>query len=215
MKSMIHTRDLPELIAHMSGDMDAKRAELAELDSYTGDGDMGVTIALIFRSAARYAKSMDCTRSLGAVLGELSEVVGENAPSTFGTFTATMLQSISDYCGERMEIDAAAYAELLDAAASGVMKRGGAKLGDKTLLDALIPAGIAARAAKSSGLPTAAKSAALAAMNGAEKTASLKATKGRAGYMGERSIGSRDPGAQAIAEILASFASYAAAPEAN
>lgn len=208
MKRKIAIGDMQELIGHMSSYMDTRRAELAELDSLTGDGDMGVTIALIFRSSVRYARSIDDDLSFSQFFDEISEVVGENAPSTFGTFVATMLKSISDHCGDMTEIGAREYADILGWAAEGVMKRGGAKLGDKTLLDALIPAGEAAKATDEDHLYISAKAAAQAAARGAENTCAMKATTGRAGYMGERTIGSKDPGAAAIAEILTSFLTY-------
>ncbi len=211
MKEKLYTSDLKELLARMNAYMEDRRAALAELDSLTGDGDMGVTIALIFRSAVKKARSVDSSSAFAPAFEELSEVIGENAPSTFGTFVSTMLMSMADNCGDMTEIGGAEFAQLLGWAAEGVMKRGGAKLGDKTLLDALIPAGEAAAAAAGKGLCAAAAAAALAAAQGADKTSEMMAKLGRAGYMGERSIGSKDPGAQAIADILASVADYLAA----
>lgn len=208
MKRKLVIGDMQELIGHMSSYMDTRREELARLDSLTGDGDMGVTIALIFRSSVRYVRSMDEDLSFSQFFDEISEVVGENAPSTFGTFVATMLKSISSHCGDMSEIGASEYGDILSWAAEGVMKRGGAGPGDKTLLDALIPAGEAAKAAGEGDLYAAARAAAQAAAEGAEKTCEMKATTGRAGYMGERTVGSKDPGAAAVAEMLASFLTY-------
>lgn len=200
MKTVLTMSDMPKLISFMSEIMNERRQTLAALDSLTGDGDIGVTIALIFKSSQRFANTVDEDMEFSGFFGELSETVGENAPSTFGTFVATMLQSISCICGNIKEIDAATFASMLRTAAEGVMKRGGAKLGDKTLLDALIPASEAA--SKASTLPEAAALAAMEADKGAENTVALKATVGRAGYMGERSIGNKDPGAVAIAYML-------------
>ena len=208
MKERIVPGDMQELIRHMSVSMEEQREALAELDSLTGDGDMGVTIALIFRSAVKYARTMDEDIAFREFFRELSETVGENAPSTFGTFVATMLESISEHCGDMAGIGAEEYGALLNWAAEGVMLRGGAKPGDKTLLDALVPAAEAAKAAGRESLCEAAAAAAQAAEAGAESTAAMKALRGRAGYMGERTIGSKDPGAQAIAKMLISFSEY-------
>ncbi len=202
--------DFPEIINFLSADMDTKRSMLAELDAKTGDGDLGVTIALIFRCLSRYAKRMDTDNSIGDIFAEMGETVEENAPSTFGTLVSTMLKSISQVTFEKETIDAAYYARMLTVAAEGVSSRGGAKLGDKTLLDALIPAGTAAKASADEGkdLSETARAAADAAAKGAEETEKMQAVIGRAGYMGERSIGTRDPGAEAIAQILLSFSKF-------
>lgn len=211
MKETLQIQEFPELLNHLYACMEERRAALAELDSLTGDGDMGVTIALIFRSAVKYGRNIDEDSEFPEVFDELSETIGENAPSTFGTFVATMLKSVADHCGSMTQVGAEEYADILAWSAEGVMKRGGAKLGDKTLLDALIPAGEAAKAAAAEGLAAAAQAAAQAAAEGADRTQSMKATTGRAGYMGERTIGSKDPGAQAVADILGAIASYLAA----
>ena len=210
MKTTITIHDVPEVIGYLQKAMADKTPALAELDSLIGDGDMGVTISLVFRSCVRYTKSMDTDISFAQLFTDLSAVIGENAPSTFGTFIATMCKSISASCGEIQEIDAVFYGNMLNWAAKGVMTRGGAKLGDKTLLDALIPAATAAKLAASDGnsLADTAKIAAQSALAGAENTVNLKATTGRAGYMGDRTIGNKDPGAEAIAQILMAFAEY-------
>lgn len=206
MKDKILLSDVQELLSAISAYMDSRRAALAELDSLIGDGDMGVTIALIFRASVRYAKSIDKDASFKQIFTDLAEVIGENAPSTFGTFISTMLQSIADNCGDVTEIGASEYSQMLKWAAEGVMKRGGAKLGDKTLLDALIPAGEAT--VNSENLSDAVEAAKKAAESGAENTIEMKAVTGRAGYMGERTIGCKDPGAEAVANILVAVAAF-------
>lgn len=200
MKDRIRKEDLMPLIHYVGTSMNGKRDILAELDSQTGDGDMGVTIALIFRSAERYIKRADPEDGFSEIFEGLAETIEDNAPSTFGTFFATMLENISKNSSHFEEIGAEEFASVLSLAAEGVMARGGAKKGDKTLLDALIPA--AEAAAAETELSKAAKAAARAAAAGAEETVNLKATTGRAGYMGMRTVGYKDPGAQAIADIL-------------
>ena len=98
-------------------------------------------------------------------------------------------------------------AQALEAAGEKVMARGGAKPGDKTLLDALVPAAQAARKCADAGeeLSEASRKAAQAAAAGAAATEEMKAVTGRAGYMGERTVGSRDPGAEAISLLLGYF----------
>ena len=207
MVEALKTGDLPALIAFMNTWMDKKRAALAELDSLTGDGDMGVTIALIFRSAVRCIKYIDEDASFAEIFADLAETIGENAPSTFGTLVSTMLQSMADNADGVDAIDAEKFSMLLHCGADGVSRRGGAKEGDKTLLDAQLPAARAAAAGMS--FSAAAAAAAAAAQTGADLTVNMKAVTGRAGYMGDRTVGSRDPGAQAIADILASIDAWA------
>ena len=207
MVEALKTSDLPALIAFMNTWMDKKRAALAELDSLTGDGDMGVTIALIFRSAVRCIKYIDEDASFAEIFANLAETIGENAPSTFGTLMSTMLQSMADNADGVDAIDAEEFSRLLHCGADGVSRRGGAKEGDKTLLDAQLPAARAAAAGMS--FSAAAAAAAAAAQTGADLTVNMKAVTGRAGYMGDRTVGSRDPGAQAIADILASIDAWA------
>ncbi len=200
-----------EIINFLNTEMDAARDELAHLDSRTGDGDMGVTIALIFRAMKRTAPRLE-GESSSVVLAELGEQIGETAPSTFGTLVATMLRSIGNVVGDIREFDAVTFAKGLSAAADAVMARGKAKPGDKTLLDALCPAAKAAEDISATGgnLTTAAKAAAEAAREGAESTVNMKAMTGRAGYMGDRTVGYKDPGAEAIAKMFEAFYKYLA-----
>lgn len=200
-----------EVVEFLTKEMNAAREELAYLDSLTGDGDMGVTVTLIFRAMKKTAPRLE-GKSSPEIFAELGEQVGETAPSTFGTLFATMLKSMGQALGEVNALDAMGFAKGLTAAAAGVMERGKAKPGDKTLLDALCPAAAAAlvTAAEGADLAATAKVAAEAAHQGAESTISMKAITGRAGYMGERTIGNKDSGAEAIAKMFDAFAKYLA-----
>jgi dihydroxyacetone kinase-like protein len=106
-------------------------------------------------------------------------------------------------------------ADLAEALAAGllaVQRLGGAQPGDKTIVDAWVPALAAFRQAAAGGLPAAAAAAAAAAEQGAADTVPLQARKGRASYLGERSIGHRDPGATSTALIFRALAEVATAP---
>jgi dihydroxyacetone kinase-like protein len=109
--------------------------------------------------------------------------------------------------GDTGTFDGAALADALDAAVAGVIELGAAAPGDKTMVDALAPAVTALREALEAGSPgdAAVRSAAEAAQAGAEATVPMKARKGRASYLGERSIGHQDPGATSAAIILAAL----------
>jgi dihydroxyacetone kinase-like protein len=105
-------------------------------------------------------------------------------------------------------VDGARLADALDAALAGVVELGAAESGDKTMVDALQPAAAALRAAVERGAPLAdaLETAAHAAAEGARATAPMQARKGRASYLGERSIGHEDPGACSTALIVAALA---------
>ena len=211
MKSQLAVDDISRLVGHISAGMREKSEELARLDSLTGDGDMGVTITLCMRAMAKTASKLDGC-GMAEALELMGEQVGETAPSTFGTLFATMLKSMGRELkiAEADIIDSVTFARILNAAARGVMERGNAKPGEKTMLDALIPAARSAQLTADNGdcLASCAEKAAEAARTGAESTIGMKAVTGRAGYMGERSIGSKDPGAEAIAAMLAAFRSF-------
>lgn len=205
----INVSQTKHVVSFLANRMDGFREDLAALDALTGDGDMGVTIALIFRAMKKVSNDT-IGMSISDIFEKMGEQVGETAPSTFGTLMATMLKSMSIPTSDAETYTTLHFSNGLSAAVNSVMRRGGAKPGDKTLLDALSPAADAAGMAAAQGvdLAKAAEMAAAAARLGAESTASMKAVTGRAGYMGDRSIGSKDPGAEAIALMLEAFAFY-------
>lgn len=209
MKDQIIASDISALITFMSSEMNERKDVLAALDSITGDGDMGVTVVLCFRAMKKAINRTD-GMNISEILALLSEAVGENAPSTFGTLVAAMLIGMSDELIGSSSVGASEYAAALNAAAGKVMLRGRAKLGDKTLLDALIPAAKAVELEAKAGktLGECAARAVSEAVAGAAQAQEMKAATGRAGYMGERAKGSKDPGAEAIAMMLASFCEF-------
>ena len=109
--------------------------------------------------------------------------------------------------GEAPDVDGTRLADALDAALAGVVELGAAEPGDKTMVDALRPAADALRSAVERGAPLtdALEAAANAAANGARSTVPMQARKGRASYLGERSIGHEDPGAASTALIVAAL----------
>ncbi|MBV8931103.1 MAG: dihydroxyacetone kinase subunit L, partial [Kutzneria sp.] len=108
--------------------------------------------------------------------------------------------------GGLYRLDGAAVAAALEAASAGVIARGRADVGDKTMVDALAPAVEAARAAVGGSVAEVLAAAAEAAERGASSTVPLVARKGRASYLGERSAGHLDPGARSTALLLRCFA---------
>jgi dihydroxyacetone kinase-like protein len=177
---------------------------LSDLDAAIGDGDHGVNLRRGF-DAATAALEAFRPASAGDVLGKtgttlLSKVGGASGP-LYGTVFRALGKSLQQ--GQ-------SFADGLRAALDGVRKLGKAEEGDKTLVDALSPAVAAYARAADRGDAAAAQAAADAAAEGARATVPLQARKGRASYLGERSIGHPDPGATSTALIFAALAEVTA-----
>jgi len=196
---------------------------LTKLDQAIGDGDHGINldrgftaiVAMIDERPALEggttdaAATADLLRAAGKTL--ISKVGGASGP-LYGT---AFLRGAGAVAGEQPSA-AAAFVAALEAAAGGIAGLGKSAEGEKTMLDALFPAARAARAALDGGGDVAAVAGAArdAAAAGAEATIPMLATKGRASYLGERSIGHQDPGATSAALLLSVLADVAGAANA-
>jgi len=184
----------------------ANRETLSKLDSVGGDGDHGTTMARamaeIEDTAAQPAG--DTIQSLLHDAGwALMGVDGGAAGPLFGT----LLMSMAEAASGKESLDADALASLFEAGLAGVRKWTRAEVGDKTMLDALVPAVRALREAASAGadVPDALRAAAEAAETGAVETKDLQARFGRAKHIGEASIGTQDPGATSVSLMFRGF----------
>ncbi len=180
----------------------AAKAELTALDSAIGDADHGANL----------------DRGMAAVLGKLAgdtpgdvlKGVGRTLISTVGGASGplygTAFRDAAKALGDTAEASDAEFAAALRAGYDGVRRLGGAAEGDKTMLDAWAPALTALEGALDGGLAAAAARAAEAAEEGAAATVPMQARKGRASYLGPRSVGHRDPGATSTALLFAALA---------
>jgi phosphoenolpyruvate---glycerone phosphotransferase subunit DhaL len=182
-----------------------------ELDSYAGDADFGVSLATGFRAVQTDWNELDRS-SIGNFLLKISMIITRNVGGCSGPIWGTGFMRAGMLSKERTTITLDDLDKMLSAAIEGIQKRGGAQLGDKTLLDALIP--IRDIVHENAGRPDAnaadvLKQATQVANDAIESTKSLIAKRGRQQFTGERSIGTPDPGIVAIAtmmnEICASF----------
>lgn len=196
----IEAHDLRGLIAAMSARVTAERDRLNRLDAALGDGDHGSSISRAFQAAVDEIAALD-QPSLSAIwlttARTLMNSMGGASGAIFGTFFlkgAPLLRAVD--C-----LDKPAMEALLRGGLAGVMARGKATVGDKTMVDALAPAVDAFAAADD--YATAWRNAAEAASRGAESTINLVARQGRAKFLGERALGTQDPGATTIALIFA------------
>jgi phosphoenolpyruvate---glycerone phosphotransferase subunit DhaL len=188
----------------------ANRIELIELDRAIGDGDHGENMDRGFTAVG--VKLAGATPSAP---GEVLKTVATTLMSTVGG-AAGPLYGTAFLRGSKLAdgaLDAAGLAAVLEAAVEGIQARGKAEPGEKTMVDAWLPAAQAARSAADGGAGPveALRAAADAAAAGAEATEPMVARKGRASYLGERSAGHRDPGAQSSALLLAAAAEAAEA----
>ncbi|WP_447004008.1 dihydroxyacetone kinase subunit DhaL [Saccharothrix isguenensis] len=183
------------------------RDELLRLDREIGDGDHGENMARGFTALASKLDG-EAPASPGGVLRlaatTLISTVGGAAGPLYGTAFLRAATSVGDVAS----LDGVAVAEALRAALDGVVARGKAEVGDKTMVDALTPAVAAAESAAGSGggVAEVLSAAADAAELGADSTVPLVARKGRASYLGERSAGHLDPGARSTSLLLRTLA---------
>lgn len=190
-----------------------QRVALSELDRLIGDGDHGENLdrgfqAVLAKLDAEYNSPAEVLKMVAMTL---MSVVGGAAGPLYGTAFLRAASATS----EAASWDAEAVSAALTAARDGIVARGRAELGDKTMIDAWTPAVEAADEAIENGLSPVEvfAAAAAAAQQGAKDTEPLVARKGRASYLGERSANHRDPGAQSTALILAAAAQTAGETE--
>ncbi|AGG71299.1 dihydroxyacetone kinase subunit L [Sinorhizobium meliloti] len=178
------------------------RAYLSEIDGKIGDGDHGVNMAKGFGLAAERLKGKDA--SLAEALDTLGTVLMTEIGGSMGPLYGVMFTEFAEKIEGADAIDAAAYSRMLHAGLEGIRSIGSAKVGDKTLLDTLVPAVDAFDAATADGRPFAEALDALvsAAEAGRDSTRDLIARIGRASRLGERSLGVLDAGATSCAIIL-------------
>jgi dihydroxyacetone kinase-like protein len=152
------------------------------------------------------------TSDISTILMRSGMAFNRKAASTFGALFATMLMRAAKEAKCLDQIDTPALARMVVAAAEGVMERGKAELGDKTLLDALVPAGVALTAAadKGASLGEALALATTAAENGMLATADMKSKMGRSSWFAERTVGIQDPGATAVTMMFRALAEFVA-----
>jgi dihydroxyacetone kinase phosphoprotein-dependent L subunit len=203
MKTKLTLNELVLLIDHVCTEMIGAKDRLTELDAEIGDGDLGVTVSLGF-SAVRNAIHAKEYANLQELLSGCGTAFADNAASTFGTLMYTMFSRAGRAVKNKTEVSTTDAADMLRAATEGVMLRGKANLGDKTMLDALIPGSQALDEAVGEGLslPKCMMAALEAAKEGAQNTINLKAKAGRSEWMGDRTIGVKDAGAEAIVILL-------------
>jgi dihydroxyacetone kinase phosphoprotein-dependent L subunit len=172
----------------------------SDLDGLAGDGDFGTSLATGFRQIEKEWDEIPKT-DIGAMLLKISMIISKHVGGSSGPIWGTGFMKAAMLTRGKSAITLPELGQMLGSAIEGIMARGGAKLGDKTLLDALIPVH---EALLETGDDKAAalKQAADMADEAIDSTRSLRAGRGRASQVGERSMDTPDPGIVAIATIL-------------
>jgi dihydroxyacetone kinase-like protein len=194
-------------LAAVAASVDREADRLTELDSAIGDADHGSNLRRGFTAVVGVLEK-EAPATPGAVLMLAGRQLVSTVGGASGPLYGTLLRRTGKALGDDAEVTPGQLAEALRAGVAAVARLGGAKAGDKTMLDALEPA--VAALGDSTRTFAAAREA---AEGGATATVPLQARKGRASYLGERSIGHQDPGATSSALLLAALAETADAAE--
>jgi dihydroxyacetone kinase phosphoprotein-dependent L subunit len=181
--------------------------DFGDLDAVVGDGDFGYSMARGFELVLRDWDSFD-RADIGTFLKKIAVVITSRIGGTSGPIWGTAFLRAGATAGAADELEPAQVVAMLRAAITGIKARGKSDVGDKTLLDALVPAvdTIEARIGLGHDAATTLQAAAATARERAEATRSMQAMRGRASYTGERSIGTLDAGAVAVAVMFEALA---------
>lgn len=193
-----------EIVAEVAEVIVANKAYLSEIDGLIGDGDHGINMAKGFGRAAERISGKSL--SLDEAMSVLSDVLMSEIGGSMGPLYGFMFQEMATTVQGRPAIDADGFSAVLNAALEGVRRTGSAKVGDKTLIDTLVPAVEAFDGAKSQGFVAALAAMRKAAEQGRDSTIDLVAKIGRASRLGERSRGVLDAGATSCCLILVALA---------
>ncbi|MBV1851253.1 dihydroxyacetone kinase subunit DhaL [Catellatospora tritici] len=185
----------------------ANEKYFGDLDAVVGDGDFGYSLARGFETVIADWDTFDRTDA-ATFLRKVAVVITSRIGGTSGPLWGTAFLRAATAATGKTELTGEDAVAMLRAAIEGIQTRGNAALGDKTLLDALVPATdeLARRLGQGGDAATTLRAAATVARACADQTAELQARRGRASYTGERSIGSVDPGAVAVAVIFEALA---------
>jgi dihydroxyacetone kinase-like protein len=201
----IDSARLKAMFDTIAADMEAARDHLCQLDGVIGDADHGIAMALGFGAARDVLAALDVSATDPTTLLNTAAKAFLNAVgASSGPLYATAFMRAAAAVKGKATLDAADGVAMLQAMAKGIADRGKAVLGEKTMIDAWLPAGDAAAASRDAGkgLAESLAAAALAAENGAEATKSMTATKGRSARLGDRSLGHIDPGAASAVFVI-------------
>jgi dihydroxyacetone kinase-like protein len=204
------TVDVLACLREMAGVIHENREHLTNLDAAIGDADHGINMDRGFQTVLKKLPSVE-DKDAGTILKTAGMALVSSVGGAGGPLYGTAFMQAGMAVAGKHELEASDVLAMLDAALKGVVMRGKANLGDKTMVDAITPAVNAMREAVENGTDTAdaLEQALAAAEQGMKDTIPMLAKKGRASYLGERSIGHQDPGATSSYLLIRTMAEMA------
>ncbi|MFD0676760.1 MULTISPECIES: dihydroxyacetone kinase subunit DhaL [unclassified Paenibacillus] len=209
MKELLQKADLIQILETISKIMDDNKDELCRLDGALGDGDIGLTMSKGFKAIVSNIPAI-ADEDISGLFIKSALVMGETVASTMGTLFSTALLRGGKALSGKTELSGEDLILFIEAMIKGISDRGKAQMGDKTILDALVPAAEAMSLAnrEQASLKEIICKGYEAAEGGVTKTIAMQSKHGRAGRYMERSIGLQDPGATVGALFLKGFVNY-------
>lgn len=201
-KTTITAQDLIHVFSQVAGRVEDQRDRLNALDGAIGDGDHGVTMTIGFRAVRQSIENLDGTATVDAVFRTAGRAFLTSAGGAIGPLMGAMFSATGKAFTGRVTFGSEEIIWMLEIMEQALVERGKAELGNKTMLDALHPALVAARAAQGEDLVNVLRAAADAAEAGARATSGMISSLGRSSRLGERTLGHEDAGANSIAIIL-------------
>ena len=192
-----------EIIKKIIAVVEEQKLFLTDLDNVIGDGDHGINLARGFGAVNDVIGTFE-GKDIGAIMKTIGMKLVSTVGGASGPLYGTAFMKAGAYLNGKMEMDMADFIGMMEVAVDGIMKRSKAVKGEKTMLDAMLPALDAMKASYEADQDAAKAldAGVKAAEEGIEYTKTIIATKGRASYLGERSIGHQDPGATSFTLML-------------
>lgn len=209
MSAIITNEEFIVALEQVANDLQAAQELLRDLDAAMGDGDLGITMKLGFDGVRRVLPDLK-QQDVGTIVTKAGLTFNSSAASTMGALLASACMRAGREVKGKMEIDLSDLARMAEAGVTGIRDRGKADVGDKTMLDTLVPWAEALREAALQGkaLPEALALALPAAERGMLSTRGMLPKAGRGAWLGERTRDVQDPGATASYLMIKSFSEY-------
>lgn len=204
---MTDQKKVVEILHHIAEVMEENKEFLTDLDNVIGDGDHGINMARGFAEVEKQADSF-AGKDIGTILKTVGMTLVSKVGGSSGPLYGTAFMKAGVTIGAKNEIGLSDFLGALEAGVEGVRARGKSTTGEKTMLDAMVPALDAMKEQQAAGADVkhVLEAGVQAAETGVEETKPMVATKGRASYLGERSIGHQDPGATSFSLLLKEIA---------
>ena len=194
-----------EILHKVAAAVEREAQFLTDLDNAIGDGDHGINLSRGFKKVEEELPAV-AEKDIGAILKKVGMTLVSTVGGASGPLYGTAFMKAGDAVKDHESVSADDFIAVLEAGIGGVQLRGKAEKGEKTMLDAMLPALDAMKAAGTTDAKAMFEAGVKAAKEGVEYTKTIIATKGRASYLGERSIGHQDPGATSFTVMLETIA---------